>query len=71
MGKVLHNLFKAVVNEISQALPIFDESDLEVYYFIPEPINFAEVPTLSEDINKPWLKATLNGINNLIKNQSF
>ena len=59
MGKGLHKLFKAVVNEISQVLPIFDESGSEVSYFVPEPRNFAEVTRLSEDIKKPWIKATL------------
>ena len=59
MGKGLHKVFKAVVNEISQALPILDESESEVSYFIPEPSNFAEVTRLSEDIKKYFLKATL------------
>ena len=35
MGKNLHKLFKAVVNEISQALPILGESGSEASYFIP------------------------------------
>ena len=39
--------------------------------FIPEQRNFAEVKKLSENMNKPWLKATLKEINNLIKNQTF
>ena len=34
MGKGLHKLFKAVVNEISQALPILGESGSEFSYFI-------------------------------------
>ena len=37
MGKGLHKLFKAVVNEISQALPILGESGSEASYFIPQP----------------------------------
>ena len=41
MGKGLHKLFKAVVNKISQVLPILGESGSEVSYFIPEPINCA------------------------------
>ena len=71
MSKVLHKLFKSVVNEISQALQILSESVSEVSYFIPEPRNFVEVIILSEDIKKPWLKATLKDINNLINNQTF
>ena len=59
MGKVLHKVFKAVVNELSEALPILDESCLKVSYFTPEPGNFSEVTRLSEDIRKPWLKVTL------------
>ena len=68
MVKGLHKLFKAVVNEISQALPILGESGSEVSYFIPKPINFSKVTILSDDIKKPWLKANLNDIINLIKN---
>ena len=62
MGKGLHKVFKAVVNETSQVLPILGESGSEVSYFIPEPRNFVEVTRLSEDINKPWLKATMKEI---------
>ena len=40
-------------------------------HFIPEPRNFAEVTKLAENIRKPWLKATLKEINNLINNQNF
>ena len=47
------------------------ESGSEVSHFIPEPRNFAEVTKLSESIKKPWLKATLKNINNLINNQTF
>ena len=46
MGKGLHKLFKAVVNDILQALPILGKSSSEVFYFIPEPRNFAEVTRL-------------------------
>ena len=41
MGKVLHNLFKAVVNKISESLPILGESGSEVSYFISENRKFA------------------------------
>ena len=47
------------------------ESGSEVSYLIPEPRNFAEVTKLSENIKKPWLKATLKEINNLINNQTL
>ena len=47
------------------------DSGSEVSHFIPEPRNFAEVTKLSENIRKPWLKATLKEINNLINNQTF
>ena len=33
--------------------------------------NFAEVTKFSENIRKPWLKATLKEIKNLINNQPF
>ena len=49
----------------------FGESSSEVSHFIPEPRNFAEVTKLSENIRKPWLKATLKKINNIINNQTF
>ena len=48
-----------------------DESGSEVSYFIPDPGNFAEVTRFSDDIKKPWLKATLKEIKNLINNQTF
>ena len=47
------------------------ESGLEVSHFIPEPRNFSEVTKLSENIKKPWLKATFKKIKNLINNQKF
>ena len=40
-------------------------------HFIPKPRNFAEVTKLSNNIKKPWLKATLKEINNLINNNTF
>ena len=49
----------------------FEESGSEVSHFIPEPRKFSEVKKLSENIRKPWLKATLKEINNLINNQTF
>ena len=47
------------------------ESGSEVSHFIPEPRNFTEVTKLSENIRKPWLKATLKEIKNLINNKTF
>ena len=63
MGKVLHKIFKAFVNEISQALPILGEPVSEVSHFISEPRNFSEVTILLKDIKKIWLKETLKEIN--------
>ena len=47
------------------------ESSSEVSHFIPEPRNFVEVTKFSDDIKKPWIKANLEEINNLINNQTF
>ena len=71
MGKGLHRVFSTVVSEISQELTNFGETGSEMSNFIPEPRNFAEVTRLAENIRKPWLKATLREIKNLINNQTF
>ena len=71
MGKGLHKVFSTIVKEISQELTNLGESGSEVSHFIPEHRNFAEVKKLSENIRKPWLKATLKEIKNLINNQTF
>ena len=71
MGKGLHKVFSTVVKEMLQELTPLGESGSEVSHLIPEPRNFSEVKKLSENIRKPWLKATLKEINNLIKNQTF
>ena len=71
MGKGLHKLFITVVKEISQELTPLGESGLEVSHFIPEPRRLAEVTKLSENIKKPWLKATLKEIKNIINNQTL
>ena len=71
MGKGLHKVFKTYVKEISQEFPPLRESGSEVSRFIQEPINFAEVTKLSNDKKKPWLKATLKNIKNLIDNHTF
>ena len=71
MGKGLHRVFSTIVSEILQELTNFGETGSEVAHFIPEPRNFAEVTRLGENIRKPWLKATLKEIKNLINNQTF
>ena len=71
MGKGLHKVFFTVVKDISQEFTFLVESGSEVSHFIPEPRNFAEVTTNLNNIKKPWLKATLKKINNLINNQTF
>ena len=71
MGKGLHKVFSTVGKDISQELTHLGESGSKVPIFILEPINFAEVTKLSENIKKPWLKATLEEIKNLINNQTL
>ena len=71
MGKGLHKVFSTVVKYISQELTPLGESGSEVSNFILEPRNFAEVTKLSENIKKPWLKATLEEIKNIINNHNF
>ena len=48
MGKFSHKVFKVVLNEISQALSIFGQYGSGVCYFVPGPVNFAEVEGLLE-----------------------
>ena len=50
MGKGLHKVFSTIVKDILQELTNFGESGSEVYHFIPESRNFAEVTKLSENI---------------------
>ena len=71
MGKGLHRVFSTIVSEISQELTNFGETGSEVSHSIPEPRNFAEVTRFAENIRKPWLKATLKDIKNLINIQTF
>ena len=47
------------------------ESGSEFSHFIPDPRIFAKVKKLSENIRKPWLKATLKEKKNIIKNPTF
>ena len=70
MGKDLHKVFKTFVKEILQDLPL-GEYGSEVSHFIPEPRNFSEFIKLSDEINKPWIKATQKEIKNLINNHTF
>ena len=64
-------MFKTVVKEISQDLPLLGEPGSEVFHFILEPRIFSKVTKLSDNIKKPWLKATLKEIKNLINNQTL
>ena len=70
MGKVLHKVFKTVVKYISQDLPPLGEFGSEVSHFIPKPRKFAEVTEFSDDIRKPWIKATKKEIKNRITNNT-
>ena len=71
MGKGLQKVSKAVVNQISQVLPILGESGSEVSYFISDPRNFAEVTRFQDYIKKPWFKVILKEITKLINNKNF
>ena len=71
MGKGLHKVFSTIVKDISQELTPLGESGSEVSHFIIEPRNFSEVTKLSENIKKPWLKATLKEIDNLFNHQTL
>ena len=71
MVKGLHKVFKTVVNEHFQVLPILGESGSEVSYFIPYTRNYSEVTRLLDYIKTPWLKATLKEIKNIIINQTI
>ena len=68
MGKDLYRVFSTIVKDTSQELKALGESGSEVSHLIPEPRNFVEVTKLAENIRKPWLKATLKEIKNLINN---
>ena len=41
-GQIFTKVFKAVVNELLESLPIMEESGSEVYYLITEPRTFEE-----------------------------
>ena len=71
MGKGLHKVFSTIVKGNLQELTALGESGSEVSHFITESIKFVEVTNLSENINKPWLKANLKEIKNIINNQNL
>ena len=71
MGKGLHKLFKAVINELNIEFHTLGESVSEVSHFIPEPRNLVEVKRLPADIKNSWLKSTLKDIKHLINNNTF
>ena len=71
MGKVFYEVFSTVVKDILQELTPLGESGSDVFHFISEPRNFSDSTKLSENIKKPWLKANLKEINNIINNQTF
>ena len=71
MGKGFHKVFQTVVKDIWQDLPPLGESGSEVSHFIPKPRSSAEVTKLSDDLKKPWLKATEKEIKSLMNNQTF
>ena len=56
---------------LCKVLPILGEPGSEVSYFIPDPRNFSEVTRFPDDINKPWIKATLEEIKNIINDKTF
>ena len=71
MGKGLHKLFETVVKDIEQELTPLGESGSEVFHFIPEPINFAEVTKFPDNIKKPGIKKSMKEIENLINNHNL
>ena len=71
IGKSVHKVFSTIVKDISKELSPLGEYGSEVSHFIIEPRNFSEVTKLSENIKKPWLKANLKGIKNIINNQNI
>ena len=71
MVKGLHKLFKTIVKQILQDFPPLGKSDSEVSHLIQEPRNFTEVITLSDDIKRPCLQATLKEIKKSINNQNI
>ena len=71
MGKGLNKVFKTVTKENLQYLPIQGKSGSEVSYLIPDPRNVSKVTRLSDNVKKPWLKATKKEIKNIINNQTF
>ena len=71
MSKGLHKVFKTVVKRFRKILLPLGEYVSEVYHFITEPLKIAEAKNMSDEIKKPWLKANLKEIKNLINNKNF
>ena len=71
MGKGLHRVFKAVVNELNTALSTLVESVSKVSHFIPEPSNVSEATRSPSDVKNDRLKANLKEIKKLNNNQNF
>ena len=64
-------MFKSVVKEILQDSPHLGDSGSEVSHFISEPRNLSEGTIFSDDIKKPWIKATQKETKNIINNQTY
>ena len=69
--KVLHKVFKTVVKEIFTRFTTFGRIWFIILPFHPRTQKLCEVTKLSDDITKPWIKATQKEIKNLINNQTF
>ena len=52
-------------------MPDLVEPCSEVFHFVPEPRNLAEIAILPAELKTGWLKETLKEIKNLINNTSF
>ena len=71
MRKVLHKIFRDVLNELNHLLPNLGESGSGLSHFIPGHSDFSEVVRLSAGVKKAWLKATLKQTKNVINNKTF
>ena len=71
LGRGVHRLFRTIAREVNKETPEMGEQGSEVAPFLPEPRNFAEVTRLPAEVKKPWLRATLKEVKNLIDNQTF
>ena len=71
MCKVLHRVFKAVVDNISQALPILGEYGLEFSYLIPEPKTLCRHDQIIRRHQETLAKGNYEGNLKKISNQTF